>query len=176
LDALILRVGNITARWRDGRFQPNVKENAFMNRLKSFLLLGAVPEYLLENYVEFTPVDILADAIVQSIQNTSPSLSVLHLFNPHHITIAELMQLLPKQALRAVSEETFKEILNSQMFAEEDKDVLAYLANDITEDGTLLYTSSIHIVNDVSQMFLEKIGVKWPKISKKYVEKLLRLL
>lgn len=176
LDALILRTGNITARWSDGCFQPNAKENAFTNRLKAFLLLGALPDYLLDNHMELTPVDFLADAVVKSIQNTSPDLSVLHLFNPHHITIAELLQKLSKNILRVVSDEEFRQILNSQMFVEENKDVLAFLANDITEDGKFLYTSTIHIQNEMSQVFLEKIGFKWPMISKKYIEKLLNLL
>ena len=36
LRALILRIGNITNRSTDGKFQPNASENAFLNRLKAF--------------------------------------------------------------------------------------------------------------------------------------------
>jgi len=176
LDALILRVGNITARWSDGRFQPNAKENAFLNRLKAFRLLGAVPNYLLENNIELTPVDLLAEAIVKSIQNANPSLSVLHLYNPNHSTIGKMIQNIPTGTITVKTDAEFHKLLSTKMFSEENKDILGYLANDITKEGKFVYTSKIHIQNETSQKFLEKIGFTWPTISKKYVEKLLDLL
>ena len=75
LDALILRVGNITPRLSDGKFQINANENAFMNRIITFNSLKVIPETTLEIPVEFTFVDYLAEAIVKSAENYNKSIN-----------------------------------------------------------------------------------------------------
>ena len=47
LNAQVLRLGNITNRYSDGLFQINSSENAFFNRVKSFIDLGYIPKNLL---------------------------------------------------------------------------------------------------------------------------------
>lgn len=42
LNAKILRLGNLTGRLSDGKFQPNVEDNAFSNRIKSLIFLKAI--------------------------------------------------------------------------------------------------------------------------------------
>ena len=69
LEAQILRLGNITNRSSDGKFQINSDENAFLSRLKSFIKIGLVPENLLQTNLEFTPVDDCAKAIILIMQN-----------------------------------------------------------------------------------------------------------
>ncbi len=67
LDAQIVRIGNITNRYSDGMFQKNIKDNAFVRRLKSFIEIGAFPQKkLLKHALEFTPVDLCADAIIKN--------------------------------------------------------------------------------------------------------------
>ena len=64
LEACILRMGNLTSRFSEGKFQQNHFENAFVNRLKSFLQIGVFPKDLLHLYCEFTPIDYCGDAII----------------------------------------------------------------------------------------------------------------
>ena len=47
LNALIIRIGNITNRYTDGKFQENSAENAFSNRLKAFIAIGMMPESIM---------------------------------------------------------------------------------------------------------------------------------
>ena len=54
LKAQILRLGNITNRYNDGKFQINATENAFLNRIVTFIKLGYIPEELSNTLLEFT--------------------------------------------------------------------------------------------------------------------------
>lgn len=56
LQANIIRVGNLTNRYSDGKFQKNYMENAFVKRVKAVLEFGAIPDYLMPLYSEFSPI------------------------------------------------------------------------------------------------------------------------
>ena len=86
LDACVLRIGNITNRYSDGKFQINLSENAFINRIKAIIKLGVVQDKYLQHSLEFTPVDYCADAIIRVVKD-NPSFTVLHLFNNNFINI-----------------------------------------------------------------------------------------
>ena len=45
LKATIIRLGNITNRYSDGKFQINISENAFLSRVLAFIKLGCIPNY-----------------------------------------------------------------------------------------------------------------------------------
>ena len=87
LDAYILRVGNLMPRYQDGKFQQNAAENAYLNRLLTFLQIGAIPDTLLDGYLEFTPIDYTANSIINLISHPSKQNRVFHLFNDNHIKI-----------------------------------------------------------------------------------------
>ena len=176
LDALILRVGNITSRSLDGKFQPNSSENAFLNRLKAFIEIGAVPDYILDNYAEFSPVDNLAKAIVKSIENVSPLINVLHIYNSNHIYISDLLKMIPDNLIKVVSNEDFKNILNKDLQMSENKDTISHITNDLNKNKELVYSSNIKIKNEISKAFFDKIHFEWDKIDKKYIENLLNIL
>ena len=176
LDALILRVGNITSRSLDGKFQPNSSENAFLNRLKAFIEIGAVPDYILDNYAEFSPVDNLAKAIVKSIENVSPLINVLHIYNSNHVYISDLLKMIPDNLIKVVSNEDFKNILNKDLQMSENKDTISHITNDLNKNKELVYFSNIKIKNEISKVFLDKIHFEWDKIDKKYIENLLNIL
>ena len=58
----IYRVGNLTARNSDGVFQKNKDENAFYNILKFIALNKSIPKDMMDQSLEFTPVDLCAEA------------------------------------------------------------------------------------------------------------------
>jgi len=176
LNALILRVGNITSRFSDGKFQSNANENAFLNRLKAFIELRAIPNYILNNYIEFSPVDNLAKSVIKSIEYAPSSISVLHLYNQNHVYINKLLKMLPKDLIKIVSDDEFKNILNRNLQISTNKDIISYITNDLDKNKKLIYTSNIKIKNEVSQIFLKNIKFRWNKIDKKYINKLLNIL
>ena len=176
LDGLILRVGNITNRFSDGKFQPNANENAFLNRLKAFMELGALPKYMLNNHVEFTPVDLLAKAVVKSVESSIKEITILHLYNQNFVTIKDLISMFPKGSIEIVSDENFKNILNKNLQMSQNKDIISHITNDLDKNKNLVYVSNIKIKNDFSKVFLEKIHFKWSKIHKRYIRKILKTI
>lgn len=175
LDAFILRVGNITNRSYDGKFQPNAEENAFSNRIKAFLELGVLPDYLKDIYVEFSPVDDIARAVIQSIEHIN-NLHVLHIYNQNHIYLSNLVNMIPNNRVQFINDSDFKNILDKKLNNEKTQYSLSFLVNDLNDSKVLTYNSSIKIKNDFSRKLLDTIGFKWSNIGKQYIYNLLKNL
>lgn len=174
LNALIIRVGNITNRTYDGLFQRNKNDNAFANRLKAFIKLKCVPDYILENYIEFSPVDCIAEAIIKSIQCYNKDISILHIYNQNHLYIRDLINMI--EGIKIVSNEEFKSIITTHISNIDKDNIITSLINDLDSNGKLVYESPIKIKNNFSNEFLTKIGFNWSPIDNKYIQKLIKLI
>ena len=170
LKATIIRLGNITSRYSDGKFQINISENAFLNRLMSFIKLKSVPDYLCSGYLEFTPVDICANAITELIKHDYPY-TVFHLYNNNHVNMNNMISYLNEYGIniKIVSNKEFIEIVNSSL--QNDKSILSGIINDFDSDKKLVYESNITLNNEFTNEFLRQIGFCWPTIDKNYIFK-----
>src|SRR5699024_8630140 len=65
LIANIYRIGNLTNRFSDCKFQYNSNENSSINKLKSIKNLGILPVGMKDYQLELTPVDVCANAITK---------------------------------------------------------------------------------------------------------------
>lgn len=177
LKALILRVGNITNRYDDGKFQENDIENAFLNRLKAFLTLKQIPDSILDNYIEFTPVDFASKAIIKSIEFSEPAISILHIYNSKHLYINQLVHILKQLniPIEIVDDSSFSTALKNFSFNNLSSD-FNILLNDLDKSDKLLYHTNLTINNDFTIEFLQSIGFDWPEIDKSYIQKLLNNL
>ena len=174
LDGLILRIGNITNRFADGKFQSNSRENAFANKIKAFIELGAIPDYILDKYIEFSPVDSVAEAVVKSIEYANKKISVLHIYNENHVFLDNFLKLLPKSVnIGIVSDKEFKNIINNILKDDDKKYIISHILNDLNTESKLVYETHIKIHNEFSQSFYNKIGFSWPIIDEKYIKNLL---
>ena len=176
LKGLVLRIGNITNRCIDGKFQDNSSDNAFLNRLKAFIYLKELPESMLENYAEFTPVDSLAESIVLAIKYYTYPMSVLHLYNSKHLYIKDLIKYLCELGftINAVNDIVFKEDLNKLLFDSKSSDKVSVLLNDLDKDKNLVYKTNLQITNKFTLKFLDKVDFDWPIVTKEYIEKILK--
>ena len=176
-DAYILRVGNLMPRLSDGKFQENIAENAYINRLKTFVQMRCIPKYLLNGYLEFTPIDSTAQAVLKIMQFSQAENRVYHIFNHNHIFVKELLQTLDKldENIEIMENEEFKkkikEILNSSK-----SEMLGALINDLDKDLNLNYDSKISLSSKHTINLLELYGFKWPQIDKKYIMNILKLI
>lgn len=172
LDACVLRVGSITNRYSDGHFQLNLAENAFVNRVKSMLAIGVVPDYLSAHALEFTPVDSLANAIVKIVENKC-NLPVLHLCNPNLIQIPILLNYLNQLNfdIRLVTNDEFTSRINEFLKDKNLRNQISGIINDLDKNKSINLVSSIIINSDFSKNYLEKIGFKWPEITEDYIQK-----
>lgn len=163
----IYRVGTITNRYMDGKFQENFKDNAFLNRLKAFIDLGVFPDTLSDFNFEFTPVDYCADFIVRLLDKQKYNLNIYHLFNENYITCQDLVQFFYDLdiPIQPVSLQDFQKILS------ESKNnyfgVTAYLKN---------MDCHVTIHNESTNMILNDLALKWPLIDKNYIAKILNYI
>lgn len=172
LDAKIIRLGNITNRYSDGIFQINVSENAFLNRMNSFLHIGYIPDYLVDKYIEFSPVDLCAEAIVKLI-SVKNKFTIYHIYNNNHITFRELFSILNslKIEIKIVDKETFNKKINSLSKDNSSKNILSGIINDFDENKNLVYNTNIKLQNNFTNKVLKNLSFKWPKINERYMKK-----
>lgn len=178
LPAYILRMGNLTSRFSEGKFQQNHFENAFVNRFKSILQIGYAPDYLLDSYVEFTPIDYCGDAIIALASHYHKDFSIFHLLNEKHVTMQRLFDTMIELgvSLKIVSSDEFISILNKLLKDDLKKNYLEGIINDLDENKKLVYESNIKIKSDFSTKVLEKIGFSWPYIDTRYIYNYLKYL
>ena len=178
LKGLILRIGNITNRYSDGKFQDNSEDNAFLNRLKAFLFLRELPKSIINDYIEFSPVDKIAEAIVLCMKYNTFSFSVLHLYNSNHLYINQLITILNGLgfSMNVVDDKVFKEDLHNLLFNSNNSDKVSVLLNDLDKNKNLVYKTNLKITNKFTLKFLHKADFYWPKITKEYIAKILKNL
>ena len=172
LDAQILRMGNITNRYSDGVFQQNVEENAFAKRLKSFIELGVVPEYLLQHSVELGPVDLCAEAVIKILQYNSEC-NVFHIYNPKLLPIKLFINTLNEIGIniKGINEAEMTKKLIETLNDDFKKEILSGIIHDISKNKRLIYTSNVKIDCEFTEKYLEKIGFFWKDIDKEYILK-----
>ena len=173
LDAQILRIGNITNRYSDGVFQKNIENNAFANRIKSFVDIGAFPEYALDHEIELTPVDLCADCIIKILEHSSKC-NMFHLYNPNLLSVKLLYNVLKKEFginLSPLSNRLFSYLITGILQDEKNKKILSGIIYDLDNNKNLIYTSKIRLNANFTNSYLNKIGFHWKKIDEDYIVK-----
>lgn len=171
LNAKIIRVGNLTNRASDFKFQPNYTQNAFLTRIKAALEFGKLPEYLMPLYAEFSPIDETAVGIIRIAQYAEEQ-NVFHLNSNRPIYFTRLLEVLKRLEIpmKVVGGTEFGELL--QEYAKNSETAYIYEAfqNDMDENGNLVYDSNIRIINDFTVQFLKKAGFEWSQIDYAYIK------
>ena len=160
-------------RFSDGTFQKNVDENAYINRLISFSKIKSIPDYLLSGYLEFTPVDCCADAILKIIQHSTTNNRVFHLLNPNVINLDEFLKLYCKryEKIDIISNVEFKKIMKHILSLENADSLINGIISDLDENMELVYGSKIKLNSEFTEKYLKNIGFEWPKIDTSYIIK-----
>lgn len=176
LKAVIFRVGNLTGRYKDGHFQKNIEENAFYNILLVILRYSMVPSTMLNQYLEFTPVDLCSKAMLDILWHTSKAQRVYHLFNKNYIKVERLIKMLEKEGIKI-------EIKDPKEFhdkivekAQEDSGMLKGLVNDLDLERGLSFKNTIKQENKITNNYLKKIGFEWKGADQKYIHKIIKYI
>lgn len=178
LSGIILRVGNITNRYIDGKFQDNAAENAFISRIKAFLYLKSIPENMVDNRIEFSPVDMVAKAIVATIRYYDKDISVLHIYNSNHLEVTDFVKFLNELGyeLNVVPNDDFKNNFKNALFNNYTSSKVSILTNDLDSDMNLIYKTNLHVKNDFTLKYFKHTDFTWPMITKEYISKVLKNL
>lgn len=178
VDAYILRLGNLMPRLCDGHFQENINENAFITKVALFMKLGIVPEYLLENQLEFTPVDIAANAIYKIVTNFSKTNRIFHVYNHNTVTLKDYFDIIKEfgYKMEVVPEKIFKKQISEILQNEQKKINLQNIVSDLDNNYHLNYNSDIILNSNFTINYLKKCKFNWPEISNNYISKFIELI
>ena len=178
LTAQIHRIGILSGRYSDGLFQENIADNAFYSRIKSIVNLGEISESMLEQEIEFTPIDICSKAIVNLAKNSITDNKIYHLYNHNFIKIKDIIQILNSLDfdIKIVSDEEFKNRILELSKGKNSKALLGII-NDFDysnkEKISINYNFSVKIVSDYTQKYLHLLKSDWNETSKSYIRKLI---
>ena len=173
LQANIMRMGQLTNRYSDGQFQRNYETNAFLKRLRALLKLEVAPEYLINLYTEFTPVDEAAHAVMTIVRHFNTEQTVFHINSNKTIYLDKLLEIFHALgfALKVVSSEDFTEALRQTAKRPETEFIFETFINDMDTDDRLNYESNIHFNNAFTVKYLKMLGFEWPDIDFEYIQK-----
>ncbi len=160
LKANIFRIGNLTWRHSDGKFQWNSRDNGFLGRYRGLLKVGMYTEELAEYPIDFTPVDECAEAYVLLALHNRVN-NIYHLYNPQVFTLEALARkafLRVKKVSHEIFEKSLKELIT-------DKDVAVLSFYNSIASGS----KNIPMSNEFTVKMLEKLGFQWSKIGLRYL-------
>ena len=173
LQANIMRMGNLTNRLSDGVFQKNYESNAFLKRMLAILELGMVPDYLMDLYTEFTPIDEAADAIMTIARHFNKDKTVFHINSIKVVYLNDMMKYMNELSFdfKVVSGSEFTQILRNTTKNTESEHIFETFINDMDKDEQLNYDSNIRLENDFTVEYLKKLGFEWSNIELEYIRK-----
>ncbi|MGG4442796.1 non-ribosomal peptide synthetase [Brevibacillus fortis] len=171
----VYRVGNLTGRFSDGVFQENIEENMFYMNLKSIMETGIMSSEMLSQPVEFTPVDICAEAIVSIIQTETEG-KTFHIYNHHYVLGQRLydafqasgfsIRVMAAEDLERYIEQTLRGDGGSGSFGVR----MLYAKNEGTTDQQL---PRIVQQSTFTIAYLKKLNFEYPEIDLPYLRNLL---
>ena len=173
LQANIMRMGNLTNRSLDGMFQKNHESNAFLQRIKAILELGVCPDYLMEYYLEFTPIDEAAEAVMTLARHFSMKQTVFHISNIKHAKMKQLGEDFGKLGymLKAVDGETFTKALTATTKQKGKEHIFNAFITDIDENNQLNTIGDIYADSNYTAGYLRALGFEWSEIDIEYLTK-----
>lgn len=160
LKANIFRIGNLTWRMSDGKFQKNAQDSGFLDRCRGLLKIGMYSSELAAYPIDFTAVDECADAYVRLALHNRVN-NIYNLYNPNVFYLENLcrkMLFKVKQVPKKVFEKGLKERIQDKEIA-----VLSFY-NAIASSSNYIPISNEFTVNE-----LKKLGFKWSKINLRYL-------
>lgn len=160
LKANIFRIGNLTWRMSDGKFQLNAQDNGFLGRCRGLLKVGAYSKEIAEYPIDFTPVDECADAYVRLSLHDHVN-NIYNLYNPHVFTIDMLGRKVFRRFKR-VSREIFEGTLKERI-GDKEVAILSFY-NSIASSS-----ANVPMSNEFTVSELGKLGFKWSRITIKYL-------
>lgn len=178
LNATIFRIGDLSSRYSDGHFQNNITENAIYSRLKSLVEISAIPDSILDNDLEFTPVDFASKALVKIIWSNNGLNRIFHIYNPNTITTKSLLNYMDTLGynIKVISEKDFMNLVKSISTDEINQYKISGIINDFTKNNDMIYNHIIKEDNYITCKYLNSLGFYWPDLNYDYFKKLIKYM
>lgn len=163
LNATIFRLGNITWRLADGKYQFNDYENLFYNIIKMIIDTKMVPISLQDFRFNISPVDFCSKSIV-SILKKNNKYNIYHIFNDNTLSMKDIVTILNTiyHDIQFVDDAIYQEKFHEFM---EQKSIysLIYRYFNVEKDK---YDTLVDFQDTKS--ILDSISFHWPTIDVHY--------
>jgi len=178
LTATIYRVGMLSGRYSDGHFQANIQDNGLYNRMKSVILLRAIPEDLLKQELEYTPVDYCSRAIILLAKINENKNKIFHIFNDKMILVSQFIEAskLCGFDIQIQDAGSFNDYLKKIICDRENTWALTGIINDLNLTKTIGLQHSPEIASEITCQYLQQLGFKWPDIDLPYLIKVINYM
>ena len=160
LKANIYRIGNLTWRKSDGRFQRNSFENGFLHRVRAMLKLGLYHENMDKYPMDLTAVDECACAFVK-LSLLGCTNEIYHLFNHKYLKPRDMFNRLGV-SYRQVST---TEMIETAFANTYDRDIHVYLFYMIISGRS----QNVPMYNDFTLSRLSETGFEWSEPDEAYL-------
>ena len=170
LNAKIMRVGNLSARQKDGEFQINFNTNNFLALLRAYVVIGMVPYEALDRRFEFSPIDEVAH-VIMLLATTPKECTVFHPCNTHLQYLSDILMGFAEAGitLKRVENEEFQQALERMM---ENPDLVTLLrplmAYNLSNTHEIRWIES---TNEYTTQTLYRLGFQWPPTAADYVHR-----
>lgn len=163
LKASVYRLGNISARYSDGKFQENDDKNAFLNRVLTVAKLDKIAKSFSNLKIDLSPVDYCAKIIVRLCVLSSSYSKVFHIYHNKSLKFIDLInKIKPKhETISEVSDDEFYKYIKNK------GDILGII-NDLTSNSST-YNSNIEMKNKFTINYMKNVDLSWPEINTKYI-------
>ncbi len=178
VNARIVRVGNLMARYSDGLFQKNFDTNAFLGELRAIKNIQAITEEMNNEEIEMSPIDYVAKAIL-ALAKTPKECRVFNCVNPNSIYNSDIIEALNSfgYGINLVSDEEFIEICKDNM----DENIQGLITSDMSIDklSEEEYSEELDefiVKTDQTKEILHSLGIDWPILTQDYLKSLIKYL
>lgn len=161
LKSNIYRIGNLTWRASDGKFQSNSSDNGFLHRLHAMLKLGIYHENMDKYPMDLTPVDECADAFVKLslLQHTN---EIYHMFNHKYLDSRDMFKYLGVPYRHTST----NEMIETAFANTSDRDIHVYLFYMIISGRS----QNVPMHNEFTLSRLNGTGFEWSEPDEKYLK------
>jgi amino acid adenylation domain-containing protein/thioester reductase-like protein len=175
LNATIYRVGNLTGRFSDGVFQKNINENAFYSILKFIIKYRIVPKEMLNQNLEFTPVDLCTSFIMSLLKLKISDNRIFHLYNNKTVPMETLIELLDSLGVHVelLSADEFNERVTNLSNDPASHETLKAVINDLDSKKGLSFMPSVITDNQITNSILHSLDLNWPEITADYIKRII---
>ena len=130
---------------------------------------------MLDQFLEFTPVDLCVKAISLIVQNIDNKGYVFHLFNQNYLSAKNLINYLKDLQINIdiLTGKEFKTQILKLTDKYPEENILKGIVNDIDDESGLTFTSTVQQQNTNTNFYLDKLQFNWPKIDKEYINRII---
>ncbi|NLE04133.1 MAG: hypothetical protein GX638_04925, partial [Crenarchaeota archaeon] len=166
LDAIIIRVGNLTNRYSDLKCMTDYRNNRFNAQIKTIMKLNTISENIAESELTFSPIDDVAKGIVRLTQYRAAKHTAFHLYSSDMVPFKILLKAFEKVGIiveyDAGSGIELNEISDSNI-----RNELYNLLAVTTYERKVQATNSR---NDFTLNYLRRIGFEFKVIDENYID------